>query len=384
MWEFTDANDADLGLTYNLPPTIQETGQPLQITRMANGKWAAIVGNGYNSSSGKAALFILFLNGPTGTGSTWTLGTDYIKLVAETATTTNGLSTPYPFDSNGDGYVDVVYAGDLKGNMWKFFVGPNAADADVTSDPATWRVAFSTSPLFTANNAAGQIQPITNPPVVSLHPTSGLMVLFGTGKYIETTDVANTDVQSFYGLRDIGTQVAGRASLKSVVLSNTLPRSITSSTAAATPQTDGAGNALDLGWYANLSISMERITGRTFIENGLVLFDTVVPNADVCEGGVSSQINSLEYESGNTPTIAVFGDVNNDGTIDASDIVAGISTGQSLSGTTFLQVRSAPGDTNSSDSYKGLSSQIQGTVTDFDIDVGGGTRGRITWREILQ
>ncbi len=384
LWEFTDANDADLGLTYNLPPTNQETGQPLQITRMANGKWAAIVGNGYNSSSGKAALFILFLNGPTGTGSTWTLGTDYIKLVAETATTTNGLSTPYPFDSNGDGYVDVVYAGDLKGNMWKFFVGPNAADADVTSDPATWRVAFSTSPLFTASNAAGQIQPITNPPVVSLHPTSGLMVLFGTGKYIETTDVANTDVQSFYGLRDIGTQVAGRASLKSVVLSNTLPRSITESTAAATPQTDGAGNALDLGWYANLSISKERITGRTFIENGLVLFDTVVPNADVCEGGVSSQITSLQYDSGNTPTIAVFGDLNNDRTIDASDIVAGISTGQSLSGTTFLQVRSAPGDTNSSDSYKGLSSQIQGTVTDFDIDVGGGTRGRITWREILQ
>ena len=384
LWEFTDANDADLGLSYNLPPTNQETGQPLQITRLANGKWAAIVGNGYNSSSGKAALFILFLNGPSGTGSTWTLGTDYIKLVAETATGSNGLSTPFPFDSDGDGYVDVVYAGDLKGNMWKFFVGPNAQDAAVTSDPATWRVAFSTAPLFTAVNASNQIQPITHPPVVSLHPTSGLMVLFGTGKYLENSDIASTEVQTYYGLRDIGTAITGRASLKSVVLSDTLPRSITSQVAATTPQTDAAGNALDLGWRADMSISGERITGRTFISNRIVLFDTVVPNSDLCEGGVSSQITAMQYDSGSTPSIAVFGDANGDGTVNASDIVAGVSTGQSLSGTTFLQNSSQVGDGNSGDSYKGLSSQIQGTVTDFDIDVGGGTRGRITWREILQ
>jgi type IV pilus assembly protein PilY1 len=384
LWEFTDANDVDLGLSYNLPPTNQETGQPLQITRLANGKWAAILGNGYNSSSGKAALFILFLDGPTGTGSTWTLGTDYIKLVAETATGSNGLSTPFPFDSNGDGYVDVVYAGDLKGNMWKFFVGPNAQDAAVTSDPATWRVAFSTAPLFSAINASNQIQPITHPPVVSLHPTSGLMVLFGTGKYLETSDVTSSEVQTYYGLRDIGTAISGRASLKNVVLSNTLPRSITSQTAAATPQTDAAGNALDLGWHADMSISGERITGRTFLSNRIVLFDTVVPNSDLCEGGVSSQITALQYDSGGAPGIAVFGDANGDGTVNASDIVAGVSTGQSLSGTTFLQNSSQLGDGNAGDSYKGLSSQIQGTVTDFDIDVGGGTRGRITWREILQ
>jgi type IV pilus assembly protein PilY1 len=376
LWEFTDSNDADLGLTYNLPPISLETGQPRQIVRMANGKWAAIVGNGYNSSSGNAALFILFLDGPTGTGGAWTAGSDYIKLVADTSGS-NGLSTPIPFDSNGDGYVDTVYAGDLKGHLWKFFVGPNATDAAVTTSPATWIVALAGSPLFTALDTASNAQPIMSPPVVSLHPTSGWMVLFGTGKYLETSDLTNTLVQTFYGIQDTGVAVAGRNELVQQVLNTTSPRLVTATNPVAVtiPPTP------EKGWYADLSISGERLVGRPTLENGLIFIDTISPSNAACTGGVNSGLLSLNYLTGAMPTFDVFGLGNLAPSGSPILYAAGISTGSALGGTTFIRIPSTGASTTS---YRGLSSQLTGSVNQFDINVGTGSHGRINWREIVQ
>ena len=122
LWEFTDEDDADLGYTHFQPANDALTNQSAQITKMANGKWALIVGNGYNnteadgnqSTTGHAYLYVLFIEG--GTDGTWTLGTDYIKIdtgVGSTGTP-NGLSTPTPIDKDGDGDIDYIYAGDLE------------------------------------------------------------------------------------------------------------------------------------------------------------------------------------------------------------------------------------------------------------------------------
>ena len=172
-----------MGYAFNLPPASSTTGQAKQIVKMANGKWAVIVGNGYNSSAGKAVLYVLFINdGVNG----WSSG-DYVKLVADAPTgLDNGLSTPIPFDSDDDGFVDTVYAGDIKGNMWKFLVGPNSSDKNytgVTNITSTWKVAFSDascasttpstcSPLFKSTDSGGIAQPIIWPPEVTLHPKS--------------------------------------------------------------------------------------------------------------------------------------------------------------------------------------------------------------------
>lgn len=378
LWEFTSSDDADLGLTYNLPPLLLQTGQPRQIVRMANNKWAAILGNGYNSTNGYAALMILFLDGPTGTGGVWTAGTDYLKIVADTSGS-NGLSSPLPVDTDGDGYVDTVYAGDLKGHMWKFFVGPNASDATVTSSPATWKIALSGSPLFTAQDTASPAnpQPIISPPVASLHPTTGWMVLFGTGKFLENSDINNTLVQTYYGIHDTNVAVSSRGELVGKVLSSSYPRVVSStiSVAVTDPPTT------ERGWYADLSISGERLVGRPTLENGLIFFDTITPTGAACSGGVSSGLQALDYLTGDMPDVSVFGniDINSDGIY---DLVAGISTGSALGGTTFIRI---PGVTSTgTTAYRGLSSQLTGTVSQFDINVGFGSHGRITWREIVQ
>src|SRR5205823_5952918 len=125
-----------------------------------------------------------------------------IDTMAGDTTTPNGLSTPFPADMDGDGTVDYIYAGDLRGNMWKFNV--------TSATPSSWAVAYTVSsnpaPLFTAKDASGNAQPITERPVVGAGPGSSVVVLFGTGQLLQaadrTVDTAHPLVQSFYGIFD--------------------------------------------------------------------------------------------------------------------------------------------------------------------------------------
>ena len=101
-------------------------------------------------------------------------------------------------DQNQDFIVDILYAGDLFGNLWKF---------DVTSSNASqWTVVKSGStptPLFTAVDDDGNPQPITVAPAVQYHnKKNGYLVYVGTGKYLETSDPADTSIQSIYGIWD--------------------------------------------------------------------------------------------------------------------------------------------------------------------------------------
>lgn len=163
-WQFTSADDNDLGYQtgdVNLHPG---SNQAAPIVRLNNGKFAMLLGNGQRSLSGKAALLILYMDGPDAQGS-WT--GRYQKIVVD-AGTGNGLAPPRWEDLDGNGTADVAYAGDLQGNVWKFDLS--------SADPAQWRSAFPVSssagsgtpvPLFTATIRSGQktvAQPITTAP----------------------------------------------------------------------------------------------------------------------------------------------------------------------------------------------------------------------------
>ena len=107
-------------------------------------------------------------------------------------------------DPTHDEKVDFVYAGDLKGNLWKFDLRQ--------SDSTKWDVAFKPSgvaqPLFQAKGPGGTVQPITTRPDVMLHPEKhGFIVCFGTGKYLGDSDTSDTSVQSVYGIWDYGDTV---------------------------------------------------------------------------------------------------------------------------------------------------------------------------------
>ncbi|WP_034389438.1 pilus assembly protein [Comamonas thiooxydans] len=215
--EAASGEDADIGnITARPgrnPANLQET---TQITRLNNGRWAVVMGNGYNSTNQRPVLLVQYLDG----------NKELVRIQTTDATTgqdnaaDNGLASPALVDLDGNGTTDVVYAGDNLGNLWKF---------DLTSTSASsWAVAFGKDkPLFTArgpvtlsSNARDQVQPITAPPIVRANdrsmtigtgkdaktlPVGGLMVAFGTGRNLTAND-RNTsitqNVQTLYSVLD--------------------------------------------------------------------------------------------------------------------------------------------------------------------------------------
>ncbi len=354
LWEFSNASDSDMGYSYNLPQINSFTGQAKQIVKMENGQWAVVVGNGYNSANGKAVLYVLFVNG--GEDGTWTLGTDYIKLVAD-AGTGNGLSTPTPFDSNGNGLADVIYAGDFKGNLWKFDVS--------SSTSSNWKVAISGLPLF----AAGTTKPIISPPAVTFHPKKGQQVLFGTGKYLETADTTSTSAQTFYGLWDLN----AAATITAGMLTQQV---MTDATVRTATQNLVTYSDTIKGWYINLPVSGERVTGVPTIEDGILVFNTIVPSASPCDFGGRGFVNALNYLSGGMLSSPAFDYTRNRVLALDDGLSAGIEIGFSVGGVTRIR--------GHSDDIL-ISSTADGTLVQTTTAKGAaGLRGRITWREFMQ
>ena len=187
MWEFPTTTDPDMGYSYGMP-TIVKSNSSLN-------PWIVIISNGYNSHNGSAVLYIL--NAVTG-AVVKAIDTKAIPANNEDA---NGLSTPVAIDVNADQKADFIYAGDLRGNLWKFDVS--------STNLVDWTVAFGSAtdpkPLFQARGPNGEIQPITTKPDVMYHPKEhGLLVCFGTGKFLGLTDFSNTDIQTIYGVWDYG------------------------------------------------------------------------------------------------------------------------------------------------------------------------------------
>ena len=353
LWEFTNVDDADMGYSYNLPPINPFTSQSSQIVKMENNQWAVVIGNGYNSSGGKAALYVLFITG--GEDGTWTIGTDYIKLVAD-AGTGNGLSTPMPFDSDGDGLIDVIYAGDIKGNLWKF----NVASAT----PSGWGVALSGAPLF----VSGTSKPVISPPVVSFHPKGGLLVMFGTGKYLETGDTTTTNTQTMYGVWDYSPTA-------SVTLTNLVQQVVTNATVRTATQSLVPYSATVKGWYFDLPVSGERLTGVPTLENGILAFTTIVPSVSPCDFGGKGFVSAVDFLTGGMLSIPTF-DINKNGVVAQDDgLSAGIEIGFAVGGVT--RIRGAMDDVL-------ISSSADGSLVETPATKGpAGLRGRITWRELV-
>jgi type IV pilus assembly protein PilY1 len=184
---------ADIGHVFAAPGTDDNNPQKSsQIVRLNNDRWGVVMGNGYNSANERPVLLIQYLDGAR----------ELKTLVAAssgTNATSNGLSAPRLVDLDGNGTPDIVYAGDLRGNLWKFDIG--AADA------ALWNVAFNTRPFYTAvytSGNASSAQPITVAPIVRANDrgATGLTVAFGTGRNITEGDRTDVSVQSIYSLLD--------------------------------------------------------------------------------------------------------------------------------------------------------------------------------------
>ncbi|ENZ6879980.1 PilC family type IV pilus tip adhesin, partial [Neisseria gonorrhoeae] len=160
--------EVELGYTVGTP----------QIGKTRSGKYAAFLASGYaakdiGSGDNKTALYVYDLNN--------TLGTPIAKI--EVKDGKGGLSSPTLVDKDLDGTVDIAYAGDRGGNMYRFDLSDN--------DPNKWSVRT----IFQGT------KPITSAPAVS-RLADKRVVIFGTGSDLSEEDVLDTKEQYIYGIFD--------------------------------------------------------------------------------------------------------------------------------------------------------------------------------------
>ena len=369
MWEFSNAA---MGNVLSKPTVL----------RLNNGKWAVAVGNGYNSSGDKAQLLLI------------DIATGNLEKVIDTGKSgSNGLAGIGSLDNNFDGNADYLYAGDILGNLWKF-------DVSSTSS-ASWKIGYSSKPLFTAVNASGEVEPITATPTLGIHPsTFEPWVFFGTGKYISSGDPSTTGVQTWYGLRDVET-ISSRAKLvqRKIVAQGTDalgPYRLMSrqgDSVAGESLVDSSGKFVKNGWYVDLLSPGSTGTGeRMFSANwwldGLLFGASLIPSGDACSSGATGWVMAMDPWSGGRPEENVF-DNSEDGKLTDADLNAVDDPtaygGYSKIGRNGWQIG------NGTQMYGQATGD--GTVKTTGSDAGGnlaegpeqflGDRGRLSWREFL-
>ncbi|HZX27970.1 MAG TPA: PilC/PilY family type IV pilus protein [Telluria sp.] len=189
LWEFTDADDAQMGNVIAAPLLARfGTG--------AEGRDYVVTTSGFG---GGDALFLLAAD--KGAAEAWRRGRNYRRFETSVSDAGPSALAPPALALHPDGSVHRIYAGDLQGNLWRFDFG-NGAQASVER-------------LFTARDEQGRPQPITMAPAIAFGPDGGYLVLFGTGRWLVDDDSLPSGYapQTFYAIFDNGDAVRSRASL---------------------------------------------------------------------------------------------------------------------------------------------------------------------------
>lgn len=287
----------------------QVIGQPV-ITQTADGTWSVLMGNGYNSSAGTAALLQFDLTSGT------------LSVHQTNSTTNNGLAATAIWIGNAVNEVGTIaYAGDLAGNVWSF---------SLSSSTSAGTLLFST----------GTSQPVTGGMLTGKDPlTSNVWLFFGTGRYLTQSDLSSTATQTWYGIivqagaGQSGTLVSNLSSGRSALVQ----RSIVSQTDPnpnATPATLGSrtisnASAGDMtgksGWYIDLlkpvvGAQGERMVTPNEFQGSLLVGTTLIPqSSDPCNPSGTGWIMAVNPFTGTNPPSPFF-DTNGDGTFDTSAI----------------------------------------------------------------
>ncbi|EPI1424476.1 PilC family type IV pilus tip adhesin, partial [Neisseria gonorrhoeae] len=211
-------NRVELGYTVGTP----------QIGKTQNGTYSAFLASGYaakqiDGPTNKTALYVYDLE--NGSGS-------LIKKI-EVKDGKGGLSSPTLVDKDLDGIVDIAYAGDRGGNMYRFDLSDN--------DPNKWSVRT----IFEGG------KPITSAPAVS-RLADKRVVIFGTGSDLTEDDVLNTDEQYIYGIFDDDKAANNVNASRGVLGSGLLEQHLTqeNKTLFLNKRSDGSGSK---GWAVKLT-----------------------------------------------------------------------------------------------------------------------------------
>ena len=449
LWEFTEEDDTypvesdgtPLGgavgaVTDPDGRPVKDLGYALSLPTLAMSNaddgtdkdWVALFGNGPNSTAGVAKLFVLFLDGGL---DGWDDPGDFVKISTERGVPIsdppeligypNGLGSPTAVDEDLNGTVDLVYAGDRLGNLYRFDLRD--------SDPDNWEAVL----IFTAsydNNGTVERQPILERPLVLPHPTEdGFLITFGTGSYVTDDDASDDSIQSIYGIWDVGTgssPVTASSKTKELrlgeqTITNIVDDTVTPALTRRVPsdlpvnyRTETSGLVGVYGWYIDLDMPRattttqgaintdtsgqappdaqfpgERAVRRFLVRNGNIITSTVLPSNGQasCFGTRPGAILLFSAASGgvaSSPTI----DFNRDGVIDEGDLV---DTGNGLyAGGVLLNQNDLDGSLVDLSTLGGQGDTdflfISGgndTVSVRIEDVNDPRTGRLSWSELV-
>ncbi|MGA0612368.1 pilus assembly protein [Caldimonas sp. KR1-144] len=339
LWEYSSANDSDLGLSF---------GNPV-VTKLKDGSWVVAFTSGYNNVSpgtGNGHLFVL--NAMTGVQiakiPTYISGT---TAAGDTTTPNNlGRINAWVADET-DNTIGRIYGGDMRGNVWRFDLDDNIA-------PSGSEALL----LGQARSAGGAVQPITVKPELTEITSNGqryALVSVGTGRYLGSGDIGDGTTQSVYVFKDtLGSTGLGNLRAAPGMVAQTLG----ANRAVTTPQS--ITWSTDTGWYADFSQSSgERVDVDMQQQLDMLIVATNVPSSDACVTGGSSWLYYFNIKTGATlvPALSL-----------GNALTAGITTIQLPSGLTKTIAVSKNGNIRTEDDPDRRGS-------------GSGVR-RTSWREL--
>jgi type IV pilus assembly protein PilY1 len=290
----TFGEDCNIGLTY---------GNPLIVKRKSDGKWVVIVTSGYNNVSpgdGKGYLYILDAQN----------GRILQRLSTGLGTTTDpsglGRINAWVDDAFFNNSALTVYAGDLKGNLWRFQLDNSVAAVPLNS---ITRIA-----TLTSNGVAAQ--PITTKPELGL--VSGKRVIFiATGKFLGLSDKADVQRQSIYAIKDemdstVSPTIAMTRSgaFPASTIAGFVRQDLTASPTNPTTERTTTSNAvaftdpLVFGWFIDLpdggtgGNGTERVNVDPVLQLGTLVVPSNVPSTDTCAAGGFGWLNFFDYKTG--------------------------------------------------------------------------------------
>ena len=345
LWEKSGTDVPEIG---------QVLGKPV-IVKLGNNDWRVLIGNGMNSSDGTAKLLM------------FDVFTGDVTVVGTNNSTDNGLSGVIPWDSNGDGFTDLAYAGDRLGNLWRF------TNLDGTPSAAK---------LFEARGPDNNVQPITAAPMVGIHlKTKQRWVFFGTGQYLNTDDINDDSVQSWYGLIDNGSAIGSRSALVERAITdegevNGFPACVIESPSAG----DMTGKR---GWYIDLvspenGEEGERMITQNQYRYGALIGTTRIPDgSDPCNPTGRGFVMAIDPFTGARLSYTFF-DLTRDGSFDSADmlngkIVSGVGFGAGPNNPVFVGSSMHVSLDDGSTSSFGINSSIDDNPV-----------SRRSWRELIR
>jgi type IV pilus assembly protein PilY1 len=326
----------DLGLTYSQP----------KVAKMNDGTWVVVVGNGYhNTKDGRAKVFLLKLSD----GSLYkTFDTGVGSLSSgDCGDACNGMSQVTPVDLDGNGTTDMIYAGDLKGNVWAINTDSVKSsewvfDSEITYDEGIVQsyTGGSVEPVFTAEGN----RPITTEILVETNSVkSGIetwpnqLLFFGTGQFIANGDHDSTAQEHVYSvmhansvyemsltdtpelfLERIIEEDVISAGGESLVVRSIVPADPDEEYFEFGANQTASGEQQRMGWFIELPSSGERVVFDPVKVSDYAFFNTLVPESDPCAFGASGFTMAISLPYGLNPETAIL-DFNNDGVIDSED-----------------------------------------------------------------